>query len=948
MNFRFHLVLLAALLLSPICAHAVYVENMPTTQIQPSGDTIHMFVTGDECYQRFHDAQNYTIVQAPSGWWVYALVDSEKGVRPSAYPVGTVDPATLGVKPGISISRAEWLQRRHAWDIPEQYRRVVPKTSGRNHGDFCNLVIFIRFADDTPYSRPLSNIDQMFSDSSTATVSSVYNYFKHASYNKIFIRTHYAPTPDGDSIRSYRSPHPRDYYRPYTEANPIGYTNYRERSNREFELLVSAVNYINDSAPVPTSYNLDCDNDGYIDNVNFVVKGAATGWNDLLWPHKWSLYGRDVYINGKQVSTFNFALEGSGADYFGTSTFCHEMFHSLGAPDLYRYNRDDEISPVGQWDLMATNSKPPQHMSAYLKYKYGNWLDSIPLITKPGKYTINSLADSIPDTVALRFPSADSDQFYVVEYRDNTETFERQLPGRGLIIYRVDTRFDGNAGFDGEEYFDEVWVFRPGSNSNDVNGQLNEAYFSRLKKRTQFTPNTDIYPYLSDGTPDVSFAITNVSVPGRTISFNYTNHPSPSHITIQRVTTSTASLKWMGNFDSYTLAYRKQGSDQPFSTLSTSMPFATIANLASNTVYELKIRGHYNLQDGIYTDSSDWVTTSFNTEVCNNVTNIDIISQTPSDRNGLPFATNQSYNFSEQLFLAGEMEGPLTIHAFSINYNYTQGIHKDSCTVYMGHTTLDKFNYEHSYIPIEEMTPVYQGKLDFVHGPNKIYFNTPFQYNGTDNLVLAIHDNSGVTTYAGDRFLCHTTNDNLSSVYYSTSHDAYPYTDSTGGSYTLHNFRNDIQFIGCPDNGSQYYACIISDNYEMGRVTGEGLYNPNETVVINAYPKHNYRFHSWHDGNTDSPRTIVITQDTVLVAHFTSPLGIQPTDTDGGYIIATRQNNITIQGAEGQPVAIYDLLGRTVAHSGSSHTDPITLTLPRSGIYIVRIGNEKPLKLILP
>ena len=358
MNFRFHLVLLAALLLSPICAHAVYVENMPTTQIQPSGDTIHMFVTGDECYHRFHDAQNYTIVQAPSGWWVYALGDSEKGVRPSAYPVGTVDPATLGVKPGISISRDEWLQRRHAWDIPEQYRRAVPKTSGRNHGDFCNLVIFIRFADDTPYSRPLSNIDQMFSDSSTATVSSVYNYFKHASYNKIFIRTHYAPTPDGDSIRSYRSPHPRDYYRPYTEANPIGYTNYRERSNREFELLVSAVNYINDSAPVPTSYNLDCDNDGYIDNVNFVVKGAATGWNDLLWPHKWSLYGRDVYINGKQVSTFNFALEGSGSDYFGTSTFCHEMFHSLGAPDLYRYNRDDEISPVGQWDLMATNSKP--------------------------------------------------------------------------------------------------------------------------------------------------------------------------------------------------------------------------------------------------------------------------------------------------------------------------------------------------------------------------------------------------------------------------------------------------------------------------------------------------------------------------------------------------------------------------------------------------------------
>ena len=299
----------------------------------------------------------------------------------------------------------------------------------------------------------------MFSDSTEGNVS-VYNYFKSASYNKIFVRTYYAPEPSGDRILSYQSPHPRDYYMPYTEVNTIGYTSYSDRRNREFELLVGAVNYINDSFPVPTDYNLDCDNDGYIDNVNFVVKGPAAGWSDLLWPHKWNLYGHDVRINGKQVSTFNFALEGSGNQYFGTSTFCHEMFHSLGAPDLYRYNTRTDISPVGQWDLMATNSRPPQHMSAYMKYKYGNWIDSIPLITTPGTYTLHSVGDTFPDNIAYRFPSSEPDQYYVVEYRNTDNPNESQLPGKGLLIYRIDTRFNGNSEYDGASHFDEIWFLR--------------------------------------------------------------------------------------------------------------------------------------------------------------------------------------------------------------------------------------------------------------------------------------------------------------------------------------------------------------------------------------------------------------------------------------------------------------------------------------------------------
>jgi len=930
-------------------AHAVYVNSMPVTQFQPNGQELHFYATGDECYHRYHDSNNYTIMQAPSGWWVYAEADGQGGMRPSDFRVGTVDPASVGIAPGLTITRGEWLALRSQWTVPERYRIPQAKTSGRNHGDFCNLVIFIRFADDTHYTRPLSAVDKMFSDSSSSTSVSVYNYFKHASYNKLFVRTYYAPTPQGNQILSYQSPHPRNYYMPYTASNTIGYSNYRERTEREFELLVGAVNFINDSFPVPNTYNLDCDNDGYIDNVNFVVKGGTAGWSDLLWPHKWNLYGHNVYINGKQVNTFNFALEGSGDNYFGTSTFCHEMFHSLGAPDLYRYSQSDEIAPVGPWDLMATNSRPPQHMGAYMKYKYGNWIDSIPLVTTPGTYTLNSVADSTPDNIALRFPSADENQFYVVEYRDNTETFETKLPGRGLLIYRIDTRFDGNANFDGEENFDEIWLFRPGSNSNSESGQLNEAYFAPNRHRTEFSPSTSYYPYLSDGTPDMSFTISNITSPGNTISFRYTNRCKPAQLETGRITTATAAIKWKGNANAYTVYYRPVGSNEPFKHRTVFSTHTTLSSLLPNTQYEWTVRGLFEPQGNTFADSSQLPqTVTFMTAVCNNAL-INVIDNGSNQENtGMPFVNNENYNYSQQIYLASELSGAQNITSISINYAYTVSLTKQNCTVYLAHTSLAQFDDTTSPVPFAQLTPVFVGDITFSQGWNDIMLETPFQYNGTDNLVIAIDDNSNSPSRVGDKFYVHNTDNPLAVIYHSNYTNPNPASDTIKGSRQRQWFRDNLKINGCPVNNNQIYACILSDNEDLGTVSGEGYYLPDETITIHAYPKSGNRFTQWSDGNTDNPRNLTLIGDTVLVAFFHSPLGIDQDDSKPGYIILTRQQQITICGAESQPIVIYDLLGRPVASTNAHHADNIFYNLPSTGVYIIRIGNEKPLKMFIP
>jgi len=123
----------------------------------------------------------------------------------------------------------------------------------------------------------------------------------------------------------------------------------------------------------------------------FIVRGATTAWATLLWPHRWVLYNETVYINGKRVWDYNLQVE-DHLNNSGPGVLCHEMFHSLSAPDLYHYNSAPYVS-VGPWDLMDNNHNPPQFMGAYMKYRYGGWIESIPEITECGTYTLSPLSE---------------------------------------------------------------------------------------------------------------------------------------------------------------------------------------------------------------------------------------------------------------------------------------------------------------------------------------------------------------------------------------------------------------------------------------------------------------------------------------------------------------------------------------------------------------------------
>ena len=67
---------------------------------------------------------------------------------------------------------------------------------------------------------------------------------------------------------------------------------------------------------------------------------------------------------------------------------------------------------------------------------------------------------------------------------------------------------------------------------------------------------------------------------------------------------------------------------------------------------------------------------------------------------------------------------------------------------------------------------------------------------------------------------------------------------------------------------NQYRLTLVSNNPARGSVSGSGTFNFNTTNTIMANANPDYIFVKWSDSNTDNPRQLLLTNDTVLTATF--------------------------------------------------------------------------------
>ena len=124
-----------------------------------------------------------------------------------------------------------------------------------------------------------------------------------------------------------------------------------------------------------------------------------------------------------------------------------------------------------------------------------------------------------------------------------------------------------------------------------------------------------------------------------------------------------------------------------------------------------------------------------------------------STSNYLPATFNTKYSLSQQIYTPDEIGTAGAISSISFYKSSTdQGARSRTWVVYVKHTSKDAFDSDTDWETLEATDIVYSGSVSFATSASWITLSltTPFEYNGTDNLLVAVDDNTG-SSYTSNR-----------------------------------------------------------------------------------------------------------------------------------------------------------------------------------------------------
>ncbi|MCQ2273322.1 MAG: leucine-rich repeat protein [Bacteroidales bacterium] len=146
------------------------------------------------------------------------------------------------------------------------------------------------------------------------------------------------------------------------------------------------------------------------------------------------------------------------------------------------------------------------------------------------------------------------------------------------------------------------------------------------------------------------------------------------------------------------------------------------------------------------------------------------------------------------------------------------------------------------------------------------------------------------------------------------------------------------------DMPAQYTVTAEADDATMGTVTGAGTYDEGTVVTLTATPNEGFRFVRWSNGETENPYSFTLTCDTLISALF-EPIQTESIQEADGATIRQHNGHLTISGAEGMTISIFDLTGRILVNE--TLTEGKTYEMPHAGVYMVRVGNHSAKKVVV-
>ncbi|MCC7501401.1 MAG: hypothetical protein IT229_02660, partial [Flavobacteriales bacterium] len=165
----------------------------------------------------------------------------------------------------------------------------------------------------------------------------------------------------------------------------------------------------------------------------------------------------------------------------------------------------------------------------------------------------------------------------------------------------------------------------------------------------------------------------------------------------------------------------------------------------------------------------------------------------------LPIYTCYGYNYSQQIYLASEYNTPANTYITKIRFFYDNGgtvtANWQDWVVYMGNTTKTSFTSTTDWEPIGSLTQVYSGVVTPVAGQwMEITLNTPFTWNGIDNILVAVDENTPNYSCTA-AWRSYTASGNRGILYYSDGTNPDP-SAPPAANYGPVNTLSQIQIVG--------------------------------------------------------------------------------------------------------------------------------------------------------
>lgn len=565
----------------------------------------------------------------------------------------------------------------------------------------------------------------------------------------------------------------------------------------------------------------ECQRPNNLVTTNVLSNGVTLSWNSrsssLAWQVEYVYHGfaigsgtritttsNPLVITGLQPSTSYDIYVRSICGVGDTSEWSRtpHNFSTMQNPATIPYFFDFETST--EWDNWQVNSNSP--INWYRGSAVGNGsLNN----THPGTNTMYISADS-GSTCSTHI----NEVVNAVAYRDiDFGTIDSSF----LLSFRASAGGCrvGTSVYDGLAVFlaDPNTPLQPASNSPLVSpwGNVNDL---TLLVAVYVQPGWNTYSVLIDSITGVHRLVfywfnQNTTTIGTffgnpaavdDISLQYVECPRPVGYRLRNLNMASATLAWHGRDDvDYRVTLRHRGAVVSSDLVHTNSIHLT--ELIPGTTYTAYVRRLCGSED-----SSQVTSYTFTTKICNDG-HFDTIGNLANANTSYDIPVNNYYRYSytQQLVQSSELSGAGEINGISFYYSGASAMTaKTACTIYMGHTTLSSFSGPNDFVAPEDMQIVYTGSLNCSQGWNHFTLNMPFSYNGIDNLVIAVDDNSSGLNTTSHTFSVVPSSDIMSLCFYSDTYNPDA-TSSAGltnfiGSKNSYAYRALMSFSICPPN----------------------------------------------------------------------------------------------------------------------------------------------------